>query len=288
MIFAYLILAHDNAAQLSALLDRLLTPDNEDFVVVHLDAKSALGRDGAKAIRDHAAGRVKLIEAPVSVRWGHASQLDATLALLDSARKCRFDAAHLISGADWPVAARSRIVDALAESPLACRIDASGCAQGERMQRYWLHDRFLNARIERGVAARAVAKGLKSAGRLADRTLGPRRLAYGAPWRKGSQWWSLPHDACDVVATDLEAFRRAGRLRFTACSDEHVIQTIVAHRFPDRLADNRRFMRWSTDSSPALLGENDAESIAASGAWFARKVDMRVDPWFLTAYPRFA
>jgi hypothetical protein len=52
--------------------------------------------------------------------------------------------------------------------------------------------------------------------------------------------------------------------------------------FAERLQENRRFIRWQPGSSnPELLKAGDEAAIIASDAWFARKVDRNVDPFFL-------
>jgi hypothetical protein len=53
--------------------------------------------------------------------------------------------------------------------------------------------------------------------------------------------------------------------------------------FTDGLRENRRFIRWKPGTSnPELLGAADEPAIRASDAWFARKVDRNVDPFFLS------
>lgn len=278
MIFAHLILAHDRPAQIAMLLDRLLGADDRDFAIVHVDAKSP------PAVRDAILRvvhpRLHLLDRPVPVRWGHRSQLRATRLLIDAALARPFDVAHLLSGTDWPVRPRTAVAADIRRDPEACFIDCSGSAQQDRMQSYWLHDRLLGP-ARHDAMSTAAKRALKALGRLADRLTPTRANPYAAIWRKGSQWWSLPRDVCVVVGEELRRLERTGRLRFTACSDEHVIQTIVAARFPGRVRPNRRFIDWSDDaSSPRVLTRDDRPAIRASDAWLARKVDLSVDPFF--------
>lgn len=281
--FAYLVLAHDAPAQLEALIERLLGGAPADFVVLHVDRRSALWPYAARRLTARFGQRVQLITAPAAVRWGHRSQLVATRKLLDAALSRDFDMAHLLSGRDWPVAARATIAgDADAGR---CCIETARGEQQERMQHWWFHARFLNPRAIGGVGYRATKKGLRIASRAAT-ALRRRTNPYGEVWHKGSQWWSLPRDVCAIVTDELERLEHEGRLRFTACSDEHVIQTIVATRYPDRIVGSRRYTDWSTgESSPKTLTSADVPAIAASSAWFARKVDVAVDAWFLDYAP---
>ena len=281
VIFAWLILAHDAPAQLAALIDRLATAD--DFVVLHIDRRSTLWTTAVGSLSARFGDRLLVVRSPVAVRWGHHSQLTATRRLIEAALTRPFDVAHLVSGRDWPVASRAAIVAGIVATPGTCFIDTARTEQQERMQHWWFHAHLLNPRIAGGPAYRATKKLLRIASRTVTRVV-PRGRSYGAPWHKGAQWWSLPRETCTEVAGELRRLR--GRIRFTACSDEHVIQTLVARRHPDRIADPRRYTDWSTgESSPKTLTAADIPAIDASGAWIARKVDATVDDWFLTYAP---
>ncbi len=270
MRHAFLILAHEDAVQLEALVQRLAPPGGPDRAIVHLDAKSALWRETRGRFLD---GLATVITRPVTVRWGHASQIAATRLLLGEALRNEFDVAHLVSGADWPVAGRERIS---AEAGDLCHIEAVPGQQSERMERVRLDSRMLRpdpakwwewypAQMLRRISARIPARG---AGRW-------------GPWHKGSQWWSLPRDACEVVHAETGQALGSGVLTGTLCSDEHLIQTIVMHRFSDRIAPNRRFIRWRGGASPDVLTASDRDAVEASGAWFARKVSRARDPFFV-------
>ena len=277
MRFAYLILAHDGPAQVAALVERLCPAGSPDIAVLHIDAKSPLAREaGALAAANPA---IRLVERPVAVRWGHASMVEAMRRLLRTALAEGFTHAHLLSGSDWPVAPRAQIT---AEIGDRCWIEAVPGVQAERMERCRLDSRWLRpdptrlfdwyrARLLREISAR-----------LPHRTSQPASQPWG-PWHKGSQWWSLPHDVCAAVLRELDKGFAEGHFRFTVCADEHAIQTIAAHLFPDRITHHRHFLRWPEGaSSPAWLTAADWPAAEASGAWFARKLSANVDPFFLT------
>ena len=100
------------------------------------------------------------------------------------------------------------------------------------------------------------------------------------PWVKGSQWWSLPRDAAEHARDALHSLKQSGRLRFTQCSDEHVIPTALYNSsFRSSISGNRRFMVWPEGQwSPAVLTRQSPVPI--EGSWFARKFDARVDDFF--------
>ena len=84
-----------------------------------------------------------------------------------------------------------------------------------------------------------------------DRICPSRPRPWGA-WRKGSQWWTLPLDALTLLGAELPRLRRSGRLSGTVCADEHVIQTLIAAHFPERLAPARRPFPGEARSGPPL------------------------------------
>ncbi len=289
MHFAYLIAAHDNGDQVMALLDRLLVGDTADYAVLHLDRKSPLWRAERARFAGHASGRVHVIDDPASVAWGHRSQIDATRKMLSVANRKGFDLAHHVSGSDWPIASRAAMVGELAGKPLAAHIEIVGAVQQERMQSWWFDRRTLASsahfpRLGPNVA-RAQLLASRHFTRIAPRWGKTRSEPFGAPSLKGWSWWSLPHDIACPLEAALTTLLGSGRLRFTQCSDEHVIPTFVARNFPDRLAPYRRHIEWAESSyHPKTFTTADAPAIRASSAWFARKFDMRVDPFFLTAF----
>ncbi|MBC2666043.1 glycosyl transferase [Novosphingobium flavum] len=271
--FAWLVLAHADAAQLRALVDRLAPPGGPDFAVVHLDAKSPLWRETRGAFLTPRP-ELAVIPRPVAVRWGHNSQVAATRLLLAEALRRPFTMAHLVSGADWPLAAPEAMIPAPAQD---CCIEAAPALQAERMERL-----RLDARCLRPDPAKPWLYYPARALRALSRLLPPRRVRPWGEWHKGSQWWSLPRDVCAAILPELDRAFAQGRLAGTVCADEHLIQTIVAQRFAQRIAPgNRRFIRWDGQSSPQVLTAADWPEAEASGAWLARKVSREHDPFFL-------
>lgn len=280
---AYLILAHDDSRGLLALADALLGPDSADVVLIHADRRSALGAELQDAgIADP---RIRIVSDPVAVRWGHHSQVEATFRLIEAALQTGCDFAHLISGQDWPCASRQQIVaDIAAQPPGTCYAEAQAGVQDERMQQFRFDTRWLRLNPERDRLAYALAWEMRRASRTVARlarSLALERSRPLGPWHKGSTWWSMPVPALRVVADELAGLLKSGRLAGTVCADEHVIPTILANRLPGLLHPNRRFIRFPDGaSSPRLLIRADEPAIRASGAWFIRKVDAAVDPFF--------
>lgn len=290
MSFVYLIAAHERPDQLAALLDRLLPPGTPDRVVLHLDRRSAMWREQRGHFAAHPSGRVELIARPVAVRWGHRSQLAATRLMLEAVLRRPFTLAHHLSGTDWPVVPRARIAAEATASPEAVWATVLGHEQEERMQRWWLDAGALAAHCHpawREQVERTTGRLQRRAHCWADRFVGARTRPIGA-WNKGWSWWSVPPDAARALVSGIAALEACGRLRGTTCSDEHVSATILHREFGERLAGYRRYVRWPEEAwSPVFLSPDERAAIAASDAWFARKIDAAAEPGWLDAVPAF-
>ncbi|MBO9723445.1 MAG: glycosyl transferase [Novosphingobium sp.] len=282
MRMAYLLLAHDAPKQLERLIETLLAGAPEDFAVIHADRRSALWQ-GLQHRLPGPAGRVHLVRDPVAVRWGHWSQVSATEKLVREAVRLGCDHAHLLSGADWPTLSRDRMTAQLEQG--LCHVEVRSGHMAERMQTYRFDTRWLRLDPARDRIAYAATWELRRLARWLDRARGrfggERSQPFG-PWAYGSQWWSLPADALEMLARELPLLLSSGRLKGTLCCDEHVVPTLIARFFPDRIAGNRRFVQFPGGaSSPRLLDAHDLPEIAGSGDWFMRKVSPKHDPFFL-------
>lgn len=287
MRMAYLILAHEDEAQLSALIDVLLPPGSPDIAIIHADRSSALW-DTLRRRPTEASGRTVLVPDPVAVRWGHHSQVAAIAKLVAAAVQAGCDYAHLISGADWPLATRERMVAQIRRENGLCHVEARPGHLEHRMQTFRFDTRWLRLDPERNRRAYAATWELRRLSRWIDAArarLGFERTRPWGEWRYGSTWWSLPADALELVARELPRLIASGRLAGTVCADEHVVPTIVAAAFPDRLAGNRRFIDFPPGaSSPNLLGASHRPALLKSDAWFMRKVSPTCSTFF-TEFP---
>jgi hypothetical protein len=278
--FTYLILAHRDLEQLAALVARLLRDDPDDRVILHYDRGSPES-DAALARFAEPFGRRLALVPRIRCRWGHRSQVEAILLLLEHALRTPFDYVHLISGQDWPLRTKPEMLATL--EPGALYLSLEQPSMPERMNAYHFHDRL------QGPAAHATALRyraqllLRSLGRSWTRLAGPRSCPFDLDWRKGSTWWSLPRPAAEHVVAEIRPLVRSRRLHHTLCADEHAIQTMLAFSpFASRIRDNRRFIRWQPGrSNPDLLTATDLPALRASNAWFARKLDRASDPFFL-------
>ncbi len=261
----FLICAHKDLDQLNRLVGQLCDPDF--LVYVHLDRKSGLDparlHPQARAVRER-----------VAVRWGHVSQVEATLA---SARQILaeapgFDKLVLLSAQDFPLLPNPLLKAALARLRDRELIETAPVAfDGWRvMHRYaYFHSSGANP------AARLACAAANRVLRLLRRT---RRLPDGLTPYGGSCWWALSRDCLREVLALADAHPRLLRFcRSVQSPDELFFQTLVMHsRFASRvLSDNFRYIAWPEGGAchPKVLDEGDFERIKASGAHFCRKLD---------------
>lgn len=287
MRFAYLVMAHAMPTQLDALIERLTQGDHDDRVVLHLDRKSALWRNDRARLAAHPSGKVVVVQNPARVHWAHWSQVAAQNRILGAGLATGCEYLHVISGVDWPVVSREQMVAEIASTgfhraAFAC---LDGELMGARMDHWWLDDRRVAIpgcpRLSENIVR--VQTRLSWALTLCLKQIGCRRTdVAGQPWLKGSSWFSLPHDIAADIHAETSRLLANGRLRFTRCADEHVMQTLLGRRHAARIAADRRYIDWSAGGNhPKLLRRDDVPAILASGAWFARKLDMAVDDFFL-------
>ncbi len=287
MRFAYLIMAHAAPMQLDALIDRLAEGTHDDRIVLHLDRKSALWRDDRARLAAHPSGKVVLVERPASVFWAHRTVVTAQHRALGAGIATGCDYLHLISGADWPVVSRAQMIADIeaAGSLRPAFAGISGELDGERMEHWWFDDRLFALkgwpRLSENVA-RAQTRLSWSFSDLWERIGLSRARVGGQPWLKGNGWFSLPRDIALDVHAETGRLLANGRLLFTQCADEHVMQTLLSRRHADRIAADKRYIDWNAGGNhPKMLRREDVPAILASGAWFARKLDLAVDDFFL-------
>ena len=261
----FLIHAHKDLLELNALLARLSDPDFALYV--HLDRKWQL--DPAQVDP-----RAYQVQPRLDVRWGHFSQVAATLASVRQvlAREPDFDKLFFLSGQDYPVLSNAALKTAIAAFKDRELIDCvpiglDGWPADYRYQYFYSEGSGLAQRLACALANRAL--------RLAKRT---RRLPGGLqPWG-GSTWWTLSRPCLvHLLARVDEQPGLARFFRTVLCPDELFFQTLVmASSYAAHVvARNYRHVQGPPGPArnPQVLVEADFERILASGAHFCRKLD---------------
>jgi Core-2/I-Branching enzyme len=262
----FLVLSHKEPALVERLLARLGETETA-VTVLHHDAKSR-HIPGLPAT-----GRAKLVPNPASSGWGGMEIVQATLRCMRWIRDeiPDFSWIVLISGQDYPVAAPREIESELLVSPADAFLSwefvppfvsrrSTDWQRGTSHRYYW----HLFPGTHRPIPI-------------------PRLPAYfdGVGLHAGSQWWNLDRRAVNLILDDTAMLNHlTRRFRSVLLPDEAFFQTMLLNSPTDLnlVCRPRRFYRFvkaGGAAHPETLTIEDLDEIRASGAFFARKVDLR-------------
>jgi hypothetical protein len=279
----FLVLAHENPAQLARLLRSLEASSPRVFV--HVDGSRPLA-----PFRQAAAGmnHVEFLDGPdrIPVFWAGFSMVRATLNLMRRAReqvqgRARF---CLLSGMDYPIKDAKTIQSTLASDMEFIRVDTRLLTGAWHLR----HVRFAHFMDFRGTRISVVRK-------LVQRIRIPRAVTCKIPLYWGSQWWALTGDCVDFVLSFIQRHPEYSDFhRHTFAPDEIFFHSIVksspfpiSHDFerasdvPAFVARPERgvhFIDWVVVDGkprPKTMGLDDLERLVASPALFTRKC---IDP----------
>lgn len=280
MHLAYIISAYRYPEQLVRLVERLDGPDASFFI--HVDRRTA-----PKVIEAMIAGLANRRNATFLPRhrsdWGGFGHVEATLEGIRAALHSgpAFDRAVLLTGQDYPIKANRHIAEFFAAHPTSEFMEFFPLPRPEWQNQgldrienwHWqVLGRHLVIRPPRALPVR-------------------RRLPDGLRPFGGSSYWCLTRECLEYVHGYVTAHASVVRFfRHVDVPDELFFQTIVLNSpFASRAVnDNLRFIRWDDpeSGSPAVLGLQHLEELAASRALFARKFDVTSDATILDAIDR--
>ena len=261
----YIVLAHQLPSQLVRLVGALDSSRNTFLVHVNRRAGSRMyermreglaGRDNVRFIRRH------------RLYWGGFGHVSATLEGIEELYRCelQFDYAVLLTGQDYPIKSNDRIEQVLdgsgANSFLAYDRMPGGWESGMDRITYW-HWRTIG----------------RPRGRHLRLPLN-RRFPSGFRPFGGSSYWCLTRACVDHVRRFVEANPSFVRFfRHVDIPDEIFFHTILMNsELAETIVnDDLRYVDWTRQPLPAVLGVGDLPSLAASVKLFARKFDVRVD-----------
>jgi len=285
---AFLILAHDNPAQLARLCERL-DPERHDLFI-HIDAKAEL----APFVEALAEKKLKanIARRRVSVSWAGYSVVEAMLTVIDDALASteRYGKLVLLSGSCYPIKPIGRLVDHFEGDGDASHISAIAITAGDTHLRKLFMRRLFNDGFLPVPISSRLPRVDRLLARVATKTSAylPRdvdRLLEGLKPHFGSQWWALTPACAAFVRTEL-ASRPAieSVYRSAYAPDEQVIQTLVANsdfkvinaapREADGAMTNRYApLHWIHPSDLRQFTDADSiESIQRSDKFFIRKI----------------
>lgn len=274
MKFAYLIMAHDNEAQLKLLIKVLDYKEND--IYLHIDKKSEL-KEKVFEVRN-----AKLyIYRKVSVYWGDISQTKCQFFLLNEALKSYHDYYHLLSGHDFPIKPHKEIVAFFEKNAgkQFIHFESKDYCIKETCRYYHIlaplllrsRNRYLKNKIgwiEEKILAFQRGRKVK------------RRLFCGA------NWYSITHDLALEFCSKQNKILKI--VKWTISSDEYVLQTFyrtMATGKYELFAETKgpadyhsvaREIDWNR-GTPYVWRNEDFEYLMNSERMFARKFDQKID-----------
>jgi hypothetical protein len=280
MRIAYIISAFKYPEQLLRLISRLNCDTTEFFI--HIDQKTdddIYSRivDGTRHLPN-----MHLLKR-VCVDWGGFGHVQASLEGIEEigASDIAFDYTVLLTGQDYPIKTNAQIGEFFGRQHGKSFIDHFPLPaeqwEGGGLQRFqswhirWRNRYFLFPKKPNSMLRRKFPKRFRPFG--------------------GSSYWCLSNESIQYI---LRFIRKNPRFvdffKYVDIPDELFFQTILMNSpLAECLVnDDLRYIEWRdmNSGSPALLGREDFDKIAASPKLFARKFDMSVDSQILDLIDR--
>lgn len=268
---AYLIMAHNNFAQLQTLITLLDTPQND--IYLHVDKK-------AKTFQPD---KIKVIHADlilidrIRVNWGGHSQIKCEMNLLKAAAQKQYDYYHLLSGLDLPIKSQKEIRSffEFAYPKNFIKYDDRAIQSGSFLHRVKTYHMFqdyfgLNKGILPGFLRR-----LENISLWVQDVIGVQRKQYITPY-KGTNWFSVTHELVKYVLSRENIIKK--QFYHTVCADEVFLHSIVMDSpYKDTVVSNSlRAVDW-TRGTPYVYKSEDVDELLKSEKLFARKFDENID-----------
>lgn len=284
MKFAYLIMAHDNMEQLLSLIKLLDWPEND--IYLHIDKKSeALNPNDFQLCTQKA---VIYIYRKYKVYWGDLSQIRCQFFLLSEASKTYHDYYHLLSGHDLPIKRHKDIIDFFNNNmgKEFVHFESKFPCQKDNCIKYHFLQGIIN-RMNDSLLKKFLIKTENYSLCLQKKLHIQRKLYCGA------NWFSITHNlALELLSVQEQLIKK---VKFTISGDECVLQTYLAQNLDsDRFYntndnDYRAIMRavdW-TRGNPYVWRSSDYEFLLSSPYLYARKFDIRIDPFIIALIVKF-
>jgi Core-2/I-Branching enzyme len=262
---AYVVSAYKLPDQLVRLVDRLDAPDS--WFAVHVDARAPSAVFDPVATELGKRTNVELLARHPSY-WGGFGHVRTSLKGMERAFRAQiqFDYLVLLTGQDYPL-----------------RPPAGIAAFFERAagRSYMSHWPLPHAGWEgRGGLDRLERYHVVRGRRLRISLPLRRRLPGGLVPFGGGPYWCLSRAAAEYVHTVVREQPELVRFfEHVFVPDELFFQTILlnSEHVDSIVDDSLRYLDWTREPAPAILGVNDLPELLASKKLFARKFDSSVD-----------
>ena len=277
MRFAYLIMAHNNAAQLKNLLTLLDWEENDIFL--HIDKKSKVIDE--KELEGVIKKAQIHIYKEIKVFWGDISQTKCQFFLMEKAIEKHHDYYHLLSGSDLPIKRHDEIMNFFKanEGKQFIHFESNVISENELCKYYHLGcSRMQRTRHER---IKKIWRGIDNIGVAIQKKMHMGRTLY-----RGANWFSITHElAKDLVYNKARMLKK---IRWTISSDECVLQTFVKcvskksyelYYVTKSEYEGKAMVReidWKR-GNPYVWKAEDYDALMMSDSMFARKFDENID-----------
>lgn len=260
---AFLIIAHNEFGSLQRLIDALDSPDND--IYVHIDAC-------VKKMPELKSGlsRLTVLDKRLKVIWGHESQPQCEMSLMEAASKSDvdYDFYHLISGTHYPIVSRKEFNDFFKEYKGKSLFQPMGFGEDEKLKRFGRYHFFLHGYSSRHNIVNRPSRFLWKVLLYAQKKLHISR-DYSFLNGKSSNWCALSAEAVKAILADRDIIKK--RFHRTLCSDEwYKLSVLGEHKLPI-IETDRLLIQFFQRGNPKAIDRNDYETIKASGCVFGRK-----------------
>lgn len=307
----YLIASHTNPEQVVRLVKTIKTGSPESQIVIHHDYSSS----HLDSTAFEPMSNVHILEDYVPVVWGDFSMVKMELHCINwlIARSLEFDWLVFLSGQDYPIEPITQIEKSLQETEydgfmeyfLAEDPPEPPTEYGLRWLKTTGRDRFFYHYYK--LPSPAIVKSLVfRLSRIAHQWQSLLRFVidrngahigircFSTPFTSnfqcyaGSQWYTLSycciqyiHDFVQRNPAFVEYYQK------TIIPDESFFQTILLNEPKLKIFnDNKRYISWTPQSTPDILGVQNFNPLIASNKHFARKFNSQVDAGVLELLDR--
>jgi len=279
MRHAVLIMAHNNWNILDLLLKQLEHPDID--VYLHIDKKAlhSFNRSGMFL------GNVKLVESH-DMGYCDYSMVDAAFELLETAVRGGYNYYHMISGVDMMLVSAEKFVDFFEHNKGK---EFVGFSDKDFTRNYIYRNYFNGVMRERNIMKKFFLLNIRRSIILFQKGLHLKNIKAGilGEIKKGSDWWSVTHDAVKLAIEKKRDFKNGFYRAY--CPTEFLMQTVIWNSCLKGnlngycVDSNMREIDWDrgglTDApgGPYVWRVSDLERLKNSGKLFARKFDEKID-----------
>lgn len=310
----YLIASHTNPAQVLGLVKAIKLGSPKSQILIHHDYSSS----NLSSTAFEQMSNIHILEDYVPVVWGEFSQIELELRCINwlLSHAVKFDWLIFLSGQDYPIQPLSQIEQFLEETEydgfMEYFLAKDPPEQPKECGLRWLNstgrDRFFYRYYKLPLSSLSLVKSvifrlslILNRWQLLIRLVVDRNGVkigirnFSSPFTAefqcyaGSNWHTLSYRCIQHVHNFVQsnpAF--VDYYQNTLNPDESFFQTILLNHPKLKIFnDNKRYVSWTTQSSPAILGVADFEDMIRSNKHFARKFDTKVDAEVLDLLDRY-